>query len=158
MEKKFETNLSIEDKMLLIQDLSARLPYAVKVEHSSGFIGTLQNINTLHLYNGGDDIEDIDCDVDFFGDSDYIGVEYFRPYLFPMDSMTDEQQKELNNIGWYFDGDTIANSENYYSEYTNYITHIDCIGVINWLNKNHFDYRGLIEKGLALDATNKNIY
>jgi hypothetical protein len=30
--------------------------------------------------------------------------------------------------------------------------------VIDWLNENHFDYRGLIEKGLALDATGKNIY
>lgn len=29
---------------------------------------------------------------------------------------------------------------------------------LGWLNKNHFDYRGLIEKGLAIDATNKNIY
>ena len=29
---------------------------------------------------------------------------------------------------------------------------------IDWLNKNHFDYRGLIEKGLAIDATGKNIY
>lgn len=32
------------------------------------------------------------------------------------------------------------------------------IDVINWFNKNHFDYQGLIEKGLAIDATNKNIY
>lgn len=28
----------------------------------------------------------------------------------------------------------------------------------DWLNKNHFDYRGLIEKGLAIDATGLNIY
>lgn len=28
----------------------------------------------------------------------------------------------------------------------------------DWLNKNHFDYRGLIEKGLAIDATNLNVY
>ena len=30
--------------------------------------------------------------------------------------------------------------------------------LVDWLNKNHFDYRGLIEKGLALDATGLNIY
>ena len=30
--------------------------------------------------------------------------------------------------------------------------------LLEWLNKNHFDYRGLIEKGLAIDATDKNIY
>lgn len=32
------------------------------------------------------------------------------------------------------------------------------LDAIDWLNKNHFDYRGLIEKGLAIDATSKNIY
>ena len=93
MKKEFETKMSIEDKMLLIQDLSARLPYAVKVEHSSGFIGTLHNINAFHLYNGGDDIVDIDCDVDFFGDGDYYRIERFRPYLFPLSSMTPEQKE-----------------------------------------------------------------
>ena len=30
--------------------------------------------------------------------------------------------------------------------------------VIDWCNKNHFDYRGLIPKGLAIDATGLNIY
>jgi hypothetical protein len=30
--------------------------------------------------------------------------------------------------------------------------------LIDWLNKNHFDYRGLIPMGLALDATGQNIY
>lgn len=30
--------------------------------------------------------------------------------------------------------------------------------VIEWFNENHFDYRGLIQKGLALDATGKNVY
>ena len=29
---------------------------------------------------------------------------------------------------------------------------------IDWLNENHFDYRNLIEKGLAIDATGLNIY
>ena len=29
---------------------------------------------------------------------------------------------------------------------------------IDWLNKNYFDYRGLVEKGLALDATGLDIY
>ena len=34
----------------------------------------------------------------------------------------------------------------------------DCSDIIDWFNKNHFDYRGLIEKGLAIDATGLNIY
>lgn len=55
-----------------------------------------------------------------------------KPYLFPMSSMTAEQKRE------YILGDEQHN--------------------VDWLNKNHFDYRGLIEMGLALDATGKNIY
>lgn len=34
----------------------------------------------------------------------------------------------------------------------------DIVGILDWLNKHHFDYRGLIEKGLAIDCTNLNIY
>ena len=30
--------------------------------------------------------------------------------------------------------------------------------VFDWYNKNHFDYRGLIPKRLAIDCTNLNIY
>ena len=154
MENKFETKLSIEDKMLLIRDLSARLPYAVKVEHSSGFIGTLQNINTLHLYNGGDDIVDIDCDVDFFGDGDYFKIEHFRPYLFPLSSMTEKQKDEYQYIVNYISPDDTDNWQEGEFVYVGgqmrqllYFYHI-----------NHLDYNNHIEKGLALDATNKNIY
>jgi hypothetical protein len=137
-EKKFKTKLSVEDKMLLIKDLSARLPYALKVEHCSGFIGTLRDLTTIHLYNGGDDIVDIDCVVDFFGDDDWIKIEYFRPYLFPVSSMTEEQERELNSIT---NGDRMIYSD-----------------VFDFFNKNHIDYRMLIDRGLALDATDKNIY
>lgn len=61
-----------------------------------------------------------------------VDIENTRPYLFPMTAMTEEQ----------------------YNQY------IKCSGVkaADWLNRNHFDYRGLIEKGLAIDATNLNIY
>ena len=63
-----------------------------------------------------------------------------KPYLFPMSSMTEEQK----------------------SQYNFYLTRIvfayDASLLIDWLNKNHFDYRGLIRKGLALDATNLNVY
>ena len=32
------------------------------------------------------------------------------------------------------------------------------IKTLDWLNKNYFDYRGLIPLGLAVDATGLNIY
>ena len=123
-----------EERMLLIKDLSARLPYAVTVEHTSGFRGTLHDTTVHHMYDDNDNVYDAICYTDFFGDEDSIYIEYFKPYLFPLSSMTKEQKIELTCI---IDSD--------YAQ-------------IDWYNKNHFDYRGLIEKGLAIDATGLNIY
>ena len=61
-----------------------------------------------------------------------------KPYLFPLSSMTEEQHKE-----WLY-----TLSSDYHITYD----------TVDWCNKNHFDYRGLIEKGLAIDATGLNIY
>ena len=126
-----------EEKMLLIKDLSARLPYAVTVEHTSGFRGTLHDITVHHMYDDNDNVYDAICYTDFFGDEDNIYIEYFKPYLFPLSSMTWEQECQYREV--------IASSLNHYEVY-------------DWFNKNHFDYRGLIEKGLAIDATGLNIY
>ena len=145
-----------EEKMLLIKDLSARLPYAVTVEHTSGFRGTLHDIAVLHMYDENDNVYDAICYTDFFGDGDGIYIEYFKPYLFPLSSMTDEQYEKFIIIsGWDGDIEDIRRGK------------FSCIGyvgldyiydTIDWLNKNHFDYRGLIPKGLAIDATGLNIY
>ena len=67
-------------------------------------------------------------------------IDEVKPYLFPISSMTEEQHKEFELVINAF-----------------YFTH-DASKLTDWYNKNHFDYRGLIEKGLALDATNLNIY
>ena len=138
-----------EEKMLLIKDLSARLPYAVTVEHTSGFRGTLHDITVHHMYDDNDNVYDAICYTDFFGDGDSIYIEYFKPYLFPLSSMTKEQRYELHDLIHNLNvlaingeiGDWIVSSSE-----------------IDWYNKNHFDYRGLIEKSLALDATGLNIY
>ena len=131
-----------EERMLLIKDLSARLPYAVTVEHTSGFRGTLHDITVYHMYDENDNVYDAICYTDFFGDEDDIYIEYFKPYLFPLSSMTEEQKKEQE-------------------------AHFTCIKhdmsfsicrYIEWCYKNHLDINGLIEKGLALDASGLNIY
>ena len=131
-----------EDKMLLIKDLSSRLPYAVHIQHISGFSGTLYDISMHHKYDENDNVYDIICYTDFFGDGNSITIEHFKPYLFPFSSMTKEQENEYQYITerWMYDPSySISDST-------------------DWLNKNHFDYRGLIEKGLAIDATGLNIY
>ena len=79
----------------------------------------------------------------------------YKPYLFPLSSMTEEQKKYISNkwgINEEFDFEIDPNWGEYFVElgYT--------VEFIDWLNKNHFDYRGLINKGLAIDATGLNIY
>ena len=146
-----------EEKMLLIKDLSARLPYAVTVEHTSGFRGTLHDIAIHHIYDDNDNIYDAICYTDFFGDEDDIYIEYFKPYLFPLSSMTEEQQEEFDRI-YADDMQVVACNLKNKLDGKPYETNFGHYRHIDWLNKNHFDYRGLIEKGLALDATGLNIY
>ena len=66
------------------------------------------------------------------------------PYLFPLSSMTEEQKKEYAHI-------LVMSSNLACSQLIGETTQ-------DWLDKNYFDYRGLIPKGLAIDATDKNIY
>ena len=66
----------------------------------------------------------------------------YKPYLFPLSSITEEQEREYGSL----------------LEVDIYGIGYDTVESIDWLNKNHFDYRGLIEKGLAKDATGLNIY
>ena len=70
-------------------------------------------------------------------------IDEVKPYLFPLSSMTEEQYDEYTDMSY-------SVTERWWSM-ANYHQ-------INWLNKNHFDYRGLIEKGLAIDASNLNVY
>ena len=125
-----------EDKEILLKDLCARLPYGVKCivtksrieEGQKGDMGKLVCIC----------LEGVNCisDIPFFSE-----FGNFKPYLFPLSSMTEEQEKEYNNLNCYELGCFPHTEE-----------------ALDYLIKNHFDYRGLIEMGLAIDATNLNIY
>ena len=152
------------DKKLLLKDLCARLPYGVKVkvlnedilryDYSSeegGFINGIENIN--------DGLFAIKCREDGY----VLSYDEFKPYLLPLSSIT-EMLEELNTIGFFKYCDTIANvshleSKNGISEeiYT-YIDIESISGLMNFFHSHHIDYRGLIEKGLAIDATGLNIY
>ena len=131
-----------EDKELLLKELCARLPYEVKLLHvPTNEITTLESVGKYF----------VDGDI-------HDSIENFKPYLFPLSSMTEEQKKELENLGWYFDNFEIHNVRECLGTYREFVAHSDCFNLIDWLNKNHFDYRSLIEKGLANDATGLNIY
>lgn len=136
-----------EDKELLLKDLSARLPYGVIV-NVKGFDFDFKDKLT-QIYKG------YGCSIQVTNNMPY-GVEQVKPYLFPMSSMTEEQRREYTKAQ-SDDGDIVFSCAIKYVE-----TGADIVSaeyhVIDWLNAHHFDYRGLIPKGLANDATNLGIY
>ena len=128
-----------KDKELLLKDLCARLTYGVKIQINDK-IETVEGINIL------DNIVE-------FGTYMACDIEEVKPYLFPMSSITIEQEKELSKLG---------------VSYGEYALHDDIQGLgimvddayifFEFCYKNHIDFLGLIQMGLALDATGLNIY
>ena len=143
-----------EDKELLLKDLCARLPYGVEVEYNSIKCEVL----SIDKYN-----EELTIRV-CPGYSPIVKLENIKPFLFPLSSMNEEQFTELRNeteLNQYPDDLELVEWENNYKTLEFYLEEVPSdvvIEVFDWLNKNHFDYRGLIPKGLAIDATDKNIY
>ena len=131
-----------EDKDLLLRDLCARLPYGVICKTSKG--------NGINIKS---------TERDYFNDKE----EIIKPYLRPMSSMTKEEEDELCelctlsdcniNADWECCGVEIIQSHPRYGTYfsTDY-------SVIDWLNKNMFDDRGLILKDLAISTEVFNPY
>ena len=125
--------MTTEEKELLLKDLCARLPYGVIVETPKGK-GHVCDINfTIFGYEFGVNVNPTI--------RDNFSISYVKPYLFPLSSMTEEQEKEYNDLNSYELG-LFPHTED----------------ALDYLLKNHFDYRCLIDKGLAIDATNLNIY
>ena len=67
-------------------------------------------------------------------------VEECKPYLRPMSSMTEKEKKQYDIL----------------TPITEVVFPCDAVPLVDWLNKHHFDYRGLIEKGLAIEITEEN--
>jgi hypothetical protein len=145
-----------EDKKLLFKDLCARLDTNLVCSiYRIDDYGVGYRDEILHGYCKGDIWYEF-----YFGEDCGIGIDNvskIKPYLFPLSSMTKDQREELYKIGWYLDGDKIYSCFRNYDD-ENYKTHTDCFELINWCYENHFDINGLIPRGLAEDATDKNIY
>ena len=133
-----------ENKKLLLEDLCARLPYRV-----------IMNVDVLN----------IDCllcavyqnkehpDCVGIGDNGIASIERVKPYLRPMSSMTEEERNEVEEIshGWFYINE---NGEIFPTgRFTDSSEFEDAIlPTFEYFLKNHIDYRGLIPKGLALEA------
>ena len=140
--------LNTFNKQLLFKDLCARLPYGVKVQ-SYSYEGEIETIETLYEIDSDGYMSTIECDT---------LKNITKPYLFPLSSMTEEQKEELKN-------EISKQTDILIERMKNDDCGIDCGKYhfhsnleLEWLLKNHFDYRGLIPKGLAIDTTGLNIY
>ena len=131
-----------EDKELLIEDLSARLPYGVKL----GFYASATKQTYICTLLGLEPQEDEPIIAKTENGSFYMLAGNVKPYLFPMSSMTEEQKRAYNMMS--LDADWVSNPH----------YNVPAYNVLDWLNENHLDYRDLIGKGLALDATGLDIY
>lgn len=130
-----------EEKDLLLKDLCARLPYGVKIQFEND-IFTIDYISPMYQ------------EVKLINPDRYtIDVLEVKPYLFPLSSMIEKEKKEYYNLCFEEERE-----EREYGEWITRVYYHNTIESIDWLNKNYFDYRGLIEKGLAIDATGLNIY
>lgn len=127
-------------KELLMSDLSARVPYGVKASTKVG---------------GNIKISFIGEDTIISEDGGSYDISFITPYLFPISSITKEQRNEfpfeLSLLNAFINGH-ISLFEDEELSVDDIIRMMDC------LNRNHIDYRGLIPMGLADDATGKNIY
>ena len=150
-----------ENKELLLNDLCGRLAYGVigRCEIDASYDTSFDTIFQIHkfdaeVYGIKEDlllvtplIEDNDEQTYTEEEvADGVAILDFTPYLFPLSSMTDEQKVIYGDLCYSVIQSLTNNMQSELNK------------LINWLNKNHFDYRGLIEKNLALDATNLNIY
>lgn len=130
-----------EDKELLLQDLCARLPYGVICNDNRHGSGRVTYIDITP-----DDIEQKNGKVVvYYFDFDECGeLKNCKPYLRPMSSMTDEELKEYKAFHCVIDEHTCF--------YLQMCTLVNELNMFDWLNVHHFDYRGLIHKGLAIEA------
>lgn len=121
-----------EDKQLLLADLCARLPYGVKIQYDIYGIQDL-TINELNAY--------------------IKGVKNIKPYLRPMSSMTEEEYDEMFQQLYSAQEEFFRNCSN-----TDTIGKTITYDLVryDWLNKNMFDYRGLIPRGRAIAVTEGN--
>jgi hypothetical protein len=127
-----------EDKELLIKDLCARLPYGVKAK----YYGSAEECECCDTIEGIYPMDD-EVVIGQYG----LSADGVKPYLFPLSRLY-----ELNRPDFYntFTEEVIDINEKTVRFFT--------LKTYDWLNAHHYDYRGLIEKGLAIDATGLNIY
>lgn len=151
----------IKDINILFKTLCMLLAYNVKcevIDRGVKIIGTLNGYTPLtdgsKLF--GLSNKEYDAPDKYWQPKAQFSVEEIKPYLRPMSSMTDEEKEELKQEFCIDvrEEDNGRHTEEYgyvtvYHNFNNETWYIP-YEAIDWLNEHHFDYRGLIEKGLAM--------
>ena len=136
-----------EDKKLLFIDLCSRLPYHVRLK--------------IWLKDGTTEEGFLDLEhnyADVLRDAFYYNkIIDIKSYLRPLSSMTEEERYEIQEI--------LGKDIEIFDDFINIIdssrkrfSFLELQAVFDWLNAHHFDYRNLIERGLAIDCTGLNVY
>ena len=123
--KQKENDMKKEDKDLQLRDLCARLPYGVKVKTPND-----DEVYTLLSLNPNKGIAVIGMPFDDVFATSKVKVEDIKPYLRPMSSMTEKEEEEYEEV--------VRGSFEKQLEF---------------YQRKHLDFRGLIPKGLAIEAT-----
>ena len=122
-----------EEKQLLLKDLCARIPNHVKVELHGEICTCLGYFDDFVMLTSNTPL------------GQQTNVANVKPYLRPMSSMTEEEKIELCTISY-------APDEMKTIEEKLYVIKINAKNAADFYNEHHFDYRGLIPMGLALEA------
>ena len=152
-----------DDKKIVLTDICGRLPYNVWVQIHDTFPYTRLPYKTVEL-----NIKSFTKLITGVTEDrllkrilkerpEYLEV---KPYLRPLSSMTDEELKDLQKYSGLEYDQLFVNEYGNNSWLDFYLEEIPSevlILVFDWLNSHHFDYRHLIEKGLALEAP-KDMY
>ena len=125
------------NKALLFIDLCGRYPYGIIVS----FDGKKVCVDDIKFIRDDYYLTLKDIEKTYIG----VNVERVKPYLRSMKSMTAAEKDEYKKTF-----DTYENGTGTKLVCQSYQT-------FDWLNAHHFDYRGLIELGLALEAP-QNMY
>ena len=138
--------MTTEDKQILIQDLCARLPYGVKIKyHYKRENNVIDEVRELNF----SDVETLKYNNEYPQD-DWCEISW-KPYLRPMSSMTEEEWGKMRGCcnAILMRDKRICIEKSRFGSFSELQ---DAYTTIDYLNAHHFDYRGMIEKGLALPA------
>ena len=144
--------MSTEEKQLLLADLSARLPYGVICHYNCVAEYDTMVIQTANCVNKLEGIIPFNGQIGYMVGGDKVNALSgdIKPYLRPMSSMTEEEEIEFEKI-FEIELKALESPEGHTIE-----SAASSVFAIDFYNKNHFDYRGLIEKGLAIAVTKEN--